>query len=170
MRTSRRMFLKGAAAAGAPFILPSHIWAAEVGPNDRIVMGCVGMGTQLRGLMNGFMHMDGVQIAAVCDVDTTRRTDAQRIANEYYEKNPSKGTADVKGYNDFREIIARKDINAVVIATPDHWHAIIMLAALNAGKDVYCEKPLTHNVIEAIETIKASEKTKCIVQTGSMTL
>ena len=168
MKSSRRMFLKGAALAGAPFILPSHIWSANVGPNDRIVMGCVGMGTQLRGLMNGFIHQDGVQIVAVCDVDTTRRNDAQRIANEYYEKNPSKGTADVKGYNDFREIIARKDINAVVIATPDHWHAIVMLAALNAGKDVYCEKPLTHNVNEAIEVIKASERTKCIVQTGSM--
>ena len=168
MKTSRRVFLKGAAVAGMPFVLPSHIWSATVGPNDRIVMGCVGMGTQLRGLMNGFMHQDGVQIAAVCDVDTTRRNDAQRIANEYYQKNPAKGTADVKGYNDFREIIARKDINAVVIATPDHWHAIVMLAALNAGKDVYCEKPLTHNVHEAIEVIKASERTKCIVQTGSM--
>jgi len=154
--------------ASAPFILPSHIWAAETGPNDRIVMGCVGMGNQLRGLMNGFIHQDGVQVVAVCDVDTTRREDAQRIANEYYAKNPSKGTAEVKGYHDFRELIARKDINAVVVATPDHWHAIITLAALNAGKDVYCEKPLTHNVNEAIEVIKASEKSKCIVQTGSM--
>ncbi|MCL1921641.1 MAG: Gfo/Idh/MocA family oxidoreductase [Kiritimatiellaeota bacterium] len=168
MKTNRRMFLKGATCASAPFILPSHIWAAETGPNDRIVMGCIGMGTQLRGLMNGFIHQDGVQVVAVCDVNTTLREDAQRIANEYYAKNPAKGTADVKGYNDFREVIARKDINAIVIATPDHWHAIQTVAALNAGKDVYCEKPLTHNVNEAIEVIRASEKNKRIVQTGSM--
>ena len=162
------MFLKGAAVAGMPFVLPSHIWAAETKPNDRIVMGCIGMGTQLRGLMNGFIGQDGVQVVAVCDVDTTRREDARRIANEYYEKNASKGTADVKGYNDWREVIARPDINTIVIATPDHWHAIITIAALNAGKDVYCEKPLTHNVNEAIAVFQASEKTKRIVQTGSM--
>jgi len=159
--------LKGAAAAGAPFILPSHIWAAETGPNDRIVMGCIGMGTQLRGLMSNFMNQDGVQVVGVCEVDTTRREDARRIANEYYEKNPSKGTADVKGYNDFRELVARRDVNAIVIATPDHWHGIQTVAALNAGKDVYCEKPLTHNVHESIEIMKAAEKNKRIVQTGS---
>ena len=168
MKTSRRMFLKSAAFASAPFILPSHIWAADVKPNDRIVMGCIGMGKQLKDLMNGFIHQDGVQIVAICDVDTTRRENGQRIANEYYEKNPSKGTADVKGYNDFRELLARKDINTVVIATPDHWHAIITLAALNAGKDVYCEKPLTHNVQEAIEVFQTAERTKRILQTGSM--
>lgn len=165
---NRRTFLKSAAAAGAPFILPSHIWAADVKPNDRITMGCIGMGKQLGDLMRGFIHQDGLQIVAVCDVDTTRRNNAQRIANEYYEKNPAKGTSDVKTYNDFRELLARKDIDTVVIATPDHWHAVQTIAALNAGKDVYCEKPLTHNVNEAIAVFQAAERTKRILQTGSM--
>ena len=71
-------------------------------------------------------------------------------------------------YNDFRELIARKDIDAVCIATPDHWHAIITLAALRAGKDVYCEKPLTHNIHEAVEVMRAVDANQRVLQTGSM--
>jgi len=171
MKTTRRTFIKTSAAtagaAGAPFILPSHIWAADTKPNDRVVMGFIGMGKQNGGLMRGFMGRD-TQVVAVCDVDTSRRENAQKKANDYYVSKPEKGTADVKGYNDFRELMARDDIDAVCIATPDHWHAIITLAALNSGKDVYCEKPLTHNIHEAVEVIKAVESNKRVLQTGSM--
>ena len=129
MNTNRRSFLKGAAIASAPFILPSHIWAAETSPNSRPTIGFIGMGKQAQGLLGNFLYQD-VQVLAVCDVDTTRRDAAKKKVDEYYVKNPAKGTPDCKAYNDFREIIARKDIDMVCIATPDHWHAVIVLAAV----------------------------------------
>lgn len=168
MHLNRRNFLKGATLASAPFILPSHIWAAETQPNDRLHMGFIGMGIQSRALLNNFLNQDGVQVLAVCDVDTTRRTEAQQKVDAYYEKNPTKGTIGCKAYGDFRDVISRKDIDAVCIATPDHWHAYITLAALRSGKDVYCEKPLTHNIHEAIEVMKAVDANKRVLQTGSM--
>ena len=167
MNTNRRNFLKGAAIAGMPLILPSHIWAAETQPNSRPGIAFIGMGKQAQGLLGNFLYQD-VQVLAVCDVDTTRRDAAKKKVDEYYAKNPTKGTAGCKAYVDFREIIARKDIDMVCIATPDHWHAVITLAALRAGKDVYCEKPLTHNIHEAIEVMKAVDANKRILQTGSM--
>jgi predicted dehydrogenase len=98
----------------------------------------------------------------VCDVDSTRRNDAKRKVDEFYKNN------DCAAYNDFRQIIERKDIDAVCIATPDHWHAIPMLAALRSGKDVYCEKPLTHNIHEAIAVMEAVPAHSQVLQTGSM--
>ncbi len=167
MATNRRNFLKGAAIAGMPLILPSHIWSAETKPNSRAGMGFIGMGKQSRGLLSNFLHQD-VQVLAVCDVDTTRREDAKNKVDEHYTQNPAQGTPDCKAYTDFRELLARKDIDLVCIATPDHWHAVITLAALRAGKDVYCEKPLTHNIHEATEVIKAVDANKRVLQTGSM--
>jgi predicted dehydrogenase len=167
MTTNRRNFLKGAALASSPFILPSHIWSAEVKPNDRPVMGCIGMGKQMGGLLGNFLHQD-VQVLAVCDVDTTRRDAGKKKVVDYYTANPTKGAAECAAYNDFRELTARKDIDLVCIATPDHWHTVQCLSALRSGKDVYCEKPLTHNIHEAIEVMKAVEANKRILQTGSM--
>ncbi len=167
MNTNRRNFLKGAALAGMPFILPSHIWSAEVKPNDRPGIGFIGMGKQMGGLLGNFLHQD-VQCLAVCDVDTTRRDAAKKKVDDYYAQNPTKGAAGCKDYVDFRELLARKDIDLVCIATPDHWHTVQCLAALRAGKDIYCEKPLTHNVHEAITLMKEVESTKRILQTGSM--
>ncbi|HPO13081.1 MAG TPA: Gfo/Idh/MocA family oxidoreductase [Candidatus Hydrogenedentes bacterium] len=169
MKTNRRTFLKQVSALSAvPFILPSTIWSAETKPNDRIVMGFIGMGKQNQGLLDAFLHHQRTRVVAVCDVDTTRRVDAQGRVNKFYTDNPDKGSPDCAAYNDFREIIARDDINAVCIATPDHWHAIPTLAALRSGKDVYCEKPLTHNIHEAIEVMHAVKKSKRVLQTGSM--
>ncbi|MEM7392434.1 MAG: Gfo/Idh/MocA family oxidoreductase, partial [Verrucomicrobiota bacterium] len=168
MRSSRRDFLKTAAMASAPFILPSHIWSAETQPNDRIVMGFIGMGKQNRGLAGNFRQQDGVQMVAVCDVDRTRRDAAKQKCYEYYSRYPDRGSADCAAYNDFREITERSDIDAVCIATPDHWHAVITLAALRAGKDVYCEKPLTHNIHEAVDVMKAVKVNERVLQTGSM--
>lgn len=162
MKTTRRSFLKKAAFAGAaPFILPSHIWAAETKPNEQIGMGFIGMGKQSGGLLGNFLGQ-GVKVLGVCDVDTTRRENA--LANAKKKANG----AECKAYTDFRELLARTDIDAVCIATPDHWHAVQTIAALNAGKDVYCEKPLTHNTHEAIEVMKAVEANKRVLQTGSM--
>jgi predicted dehydrogenase len=168
-KINRRTFIKGAAAASAaPFILPSSVWGAETKPNDKIVMGFIGMGKQNRGLLNNFLNQSNTQVVAVCDVDTTRRETAHKRVVEHYASRPEAKAPECAQYNDFREIIKRDDIDAVCIATPDHWHAITTIAALESGKDVYCEKPLTHNIHEAVEVIKAVEKNKRVLQTGSM--
>ena len=159
---SRRRFLQSTAVASAPFILPSGILSAEVKPNDKISVGFIGMGKQNGGLMNRFMGAKEAICVAVSDCDTTRRESARDKANAR-QKNK-----DCKTYEDFRELIARKDIDAVCIATPDHWHAIQTIAALDSGKDVYCEKPLTHNVHESVEVMKAVKRNKRVLQTGSM--
>ena len=159
---SRRRFLETTAVAATPFILPSGILSAKVKPNDKITVGFIGMGIQNRGLQNRFMADSNVVAVAVSDCDTTRRKAAQKRANDRYQNK------DCKAYNDYREIVARDDIDAVCIATPDHWHAIQTVEAVNSGKDVYCEKPLTHNVHESIEVMNAVKNKKAILQTGSM--
>jgi len=164
MNLNRRTMLKGIVFAGAPLILPSGVWAQGAKANGKIRVGCVGMGTQMRGVMNGFRSNDGVEIVAVCDVDTTRRTDAFEGLKQAYKD----GGPEVKAYADYRELLADKSIDAVIVATPDHWHAIITIEALKAGKDVYCEKPLTHNVKEAIAVMDAVKKYNRVLQTGSM--
>ena len=159
---SRRGFLKSSAIASAPFILPSGIWSAETKPTDKVAMGFIGMGKQNRGLLNRFMAQESAVAVAVCDVDRTRRTAEKARVDKKY------GNADCAAYTDFRELISRDDIDAICIATPDHWHAVQTIAALDAGKDVYCEKPLTHNIHESIEVMKAVKRTGRILQTGSM--
>ena len=167
MTTTRRGFIKGlAASAAAPFILPSHLWAAGTKPSGRITMGFVGMGKQMRGLLENFQHR--TQVLAVCDVDTTRRTNAQASVDKFYTEHRDKGAKGCAAFNDYRELMARKDIDAVCIATPDHWHTPVTLAALQSGKDVYCEKPLTHDLQEAINVIKGVDANKRVLQTGSM--
>lgn len=159
---SRRKFLKtSAAAAAAPFILPSKVWSADVKPNDRKVVAFIGMGKQNGGLMRNFMGQ-GVQAVSVCDVDTNRRNDAKKKIDAH-NKN-----SDCKAVVDFKEITEADGIDAVCIATPDHWHSVITISALDNGKDVYCEKPLTHNIHESIEVMKSVEKNKRVLQTGSM--
>lgn len=162
MQTNRRSFLKGVTAVTvAPLILPARLWAAATATNDKLTMGFIGMGRQGRGLLNNFLGQD-TQVLAICDVDTNRRDAAKQQVDRRY------GSGDCAAYNDFRDLLARKDIAAVVIATPDHWHAFITLAALRGGKDVYCEKPLTHNIHEALEVMKAVDANKRVLQTGSM--
>lgn len=167
--STRRTFLQATLAAGvAPLILPSRVWSAETQPNDRITFAVIGYGKQARGLMSGFMARPEMQAVAVCDVDTTRREDGKRAAEEFYAK---KTDANYKGcatYRDYRELLARKDIDAVVIATPDHWHALNAIAAAQAGKDIYCEKPLTQTIHEARALVDAVRKHQRVFQTGSM--
>ena len=161
---NRRGFIQKlvAGAIVVPFILPSRVWSAPTGPNSKLTLGFIGMGTQAKGLLGGFLGRQDTQVLAVCDVDTTRRNAAKQRVDEHYSNTAC------AAYNDFRDIIGRKDIDAVVIATPDHWHAIPTLAALRAGKDVYCEKPLTHNIHEAVEVMRAVDANQRVLQTGSM--
>jgi hypothetical protein len=171
MRFSRRQFLRNTTltALSAPLILPKA-WAAagRFGPNDVISIGIIGTGTQGRGLMQNFLGQPGAQVVAVCDVDTTRREHHKKKVEEYYS---AKGETTYKGcveYKEFQDLLARKDIDAVVIAAPDHWHAYIAVAACNAGKDIYCEKPLSLTIHEARAMVKAARKNDRVFQTGSM--
>jgi predicted dehydrogenase len=166
---SRRRFIRNALVTGAvPFILPSRVWSAETKPNSRINLGFIGMGTQGRGLMGGFLRSTETQVIAVCDVDTTRREHARKMVDEDYAKQ-GKGAAgkECAAYRDFRELLERKDIDAVVIATPDHWHALIATAAAKNRKDIYCEKPLCQSIREARAMVNAVRKNNRIFQTGS---
>jgi len=167
---SRRSFLKTSLAAGlAPLVLTPGMRAAESGTADKITLGFIGMGTQNRGLLQGFIRRNDTRVLAVCDVDHTRRQSAKDIVETYYGDQIKAGS--YKGcdsYNDFRELVARKDIDGIVIATPDHWHAITAIAALNGGKDVYCEKPMAHSLHEGRAMVNAVRKNQRVFQTGSM--
>jgi predicted dehydrogenase len=166
--SSRRSFLTHAAGAvAAPFILPSRVWSAETAPNSRINIGFIGMGKMNSGHLGNFLGREQTQIVAVCDVDTNRREATPRRASRNLRQKSRQTTKAATAYNDFRELLARKDIDAVVIATPDHWHAYIGIAAVKAGKDVYGEKPLTHNVHEALTLVKEVRDSGRIFQTGS---
>ena len=168
MYPTRRRFLQNAAVIiAAPLILPRRVWSQETAPSKRFTVGCIGMGKQMRGHLGAFLGRDDAEVLAVCDVDTTRREAAKKRVDDAYTKKAGDTYKGCAAYNDFRELIARKDIDIVVIATPDHWHAYIAIAAVRAGKDVYCEKPLTHNIHEAIELVKEVRKAKRVFQTGS---
>ncbi len=149
---TRRDFLKGVAAAVAgPSIVPPSALGegGRPAPSDRILMGCIGVGGMGTGNMRSFLANSDVQVVAVCDVDETRRLTARRGLEQHYADQLQKGR--YKGcttYNDFRELLAREDIHAVSIATPDHWHCLLGIAAAQAGKDMYIEKPLSLTVAE----------------------
>jgi len=158
---SRRQFLKSSAvAAGAviafPTIVPSSVFGADV-PSNRIMMGCIGMGSQGTGNMRGFKGKAGCDVVAVCDVDVGHREKARQIA----------GLGVSSSYTDFRELLARDDIDAVSVATPDHWHVPISIAAVRAGKDVFCEKPLTLTIAEGRVLADEVKRYGRVFQTGS---
>ncbi len=164
---SRREFLAVSALAAATRD-PSRIYAgptqdvakpkpAPVAPNEKIVLGLIGTGGMGTGLLNTFKKFPQVSIAAVCDVYEPHLRRAQSEAG---------GTP--QAYRDFRRVLDRRDIDAVVIATPDHWHGIIAILACQAGKDVYCEKPLAHRIQEGRAMVTAAEKAKRVTQMGNL--
>jgi predicted dehydrogenase len=167
---NRRRFLKATLIAGAaPLILPGSIWAAETKPNSKINLGIIGLGRMGSGLLHSVLPRNDVRVLAISDVDATRLNLAKAAVQKAYGKDAPAGAGDACAvYNDFREVLARKDIDAVVIATPDHWHALISIAAANAGKDVYCEKPMAHTILEGRAMVKAVRANKRILQVGSM--
>ncbi|HVM46414.1 MAG TPA: Gfo/Idh/MocA family oxidoreductase [Candidatus Acidoferrum sp.] len=168
---NRRQFLGAVstAALSTPFLLHSARGAAKaIGPNDRITLGVIGTGIQGRGLTDNFLATPDTQVVAVCDVDTTRREFTRKRVDEFYR---IKGNKDYKGcaaYKEFGDLLARQDIDAVVIAVPDHWHAFVAIAACKAGKDVYCEKPLSLTIHEARAMVNAARQYDRVFQTGSM--
>jgi predicted dehydrogenase len=168
-QVSRREFIRVAGALGivSPILMPSHAWGKKTPPSDRLTMGFIGVGKQNRYLLGKFLTRD-TQVVAVCDVDTTRRESAKKIVEEWYAKKTLAGYKGCTAYEDFRELLARQDIDAVCIASPDHWHAIHVVMAAKAKKDIYCEKPLSLTIPEARAMVKAVRKHNRVLQTGSM--
>jgi len=168
---TRRSFLKAAAASVlAPTIVPSTVFGSSA-PSNTKLMGCIGAGRQGQSDMQELIYRGldaGARVVAVCDVDAHRMEDAQWLAEKIYAtelgKNRYKGCT---AYHDFRELLARKDIDGVLIVTPDHWHAPIAVAAANAGKDIYLEKPLTYSIIEGQKLVQAVRKNNRVLQVGS---
>jgi predicted dehydrogenase len=163
----RRWFARSAALAiGGPILAPRLLRAAAA--NERITLGFIGIGIQSRGHLKKFVGTPDVQVVAVCDVEATRLANSKQIVEEGYAK--QSGTGSYKGcdtYKDFRELLARDDIDAVVIGTPDHWHAIPAIAAAGRGKDIYCEKPLSLTIAEGRAMVTAARAKNIVFQTGS---
>jgi predicted dehydrogenase len=171
-RFNRRRFLKtSAAAVAAPLIVPSSVFGADgaTAPGNRITLGFIGTGDHgLNRNINGFIRYPDAQIVAVCDVDSQRRERAKKFVEDRYADALKQGTfKGVAAYNDFRELIARQDIDAVMISTPDHWHVIPAILAVQSGKDVICEKPLSLTVREGRALSDACRKHGRIFQTSS---
>lgn len=170
--TTRRDFVKTSAAVSAamtvgmaaPTIVPSSVFGKDA-PSNRITMGFIGIGKQSSGHLSHFAGRPDCQVLAVCDVHKGRMGAAKKTVLDKNKKLERKG--DVAAYGDFRELIARKDIQAVVIGTPDHWHTIPIIEAAKTKKDMYCEKPLTLTIHEAKTVIDVVRKHNVVFQTGS---
>ena len=163
-RVSRRRFIATTAAAvAAPTIIPSSALGKDdqPAPSERIAVGIVGWGMMGPGNTKGLMAEKDCQVVAACDVDKRPLQQAVGEINKHY------GNADCKAYHDYREMMAREDIDAVMLAVPDHWHALVATEAANQKKDIYGEKPLARTIAEQQAIVKAVQKNKRIWQTGS---
>ena len=181
--SNRRDFLKCAAvgavgAFGLPYFVPRSVFGSTA-PSNRISVGCIGTGNMGFTDLQGLMHQDDTQIVAVCDVNrgsygykTAKqfrgREPARKLVDDYYGQEKRSGV--YKGtyaYNDFRDLLARDDIDAVSVTTPDHWHAIPTIMAARAGKHIYCQKPLSLTIAEGRAMVEAVRRYGVILQTGS---
>jgi predicted dehydrogenase len=181
---SRRGFL----AAGALTLVPRHVLGgrSHVAPSEKITLAGIGMGGQGLQNMAALMEFPEVQVVAVCDVNRESggylswnwtqgkeqrlggREPARRAVEDYYARQKRPGQfKGCRAYRDYRELLAKEDVDAVMVATPDHSHAVITLAALKLGKHVYCEKPLTYSVYEARQVAEAARRAKVATQMGN---
>ncbi|HEX4489163.1 MAG TPA: Gfo/Idh/MocA family oxidoreductase [Terriglobales bacterium] len=161
---SRRQFLGiTASAAGATLaaktvlLNPEKIFAQAVAPSDRIRFGIIGIGMEGSGLLPAAIQLPGVECVAACDLYDGRHALAREIV----------GRADLPVTRRYHELLENKEIDCIVAAVPDHWHKQIVVDSVNAGKDIYCEKPMSHSVADGVEMVAAQQKTKRIVQIGS---
>jgi predicted dehydrogenase len=165
-RISRRQFV-GALAAG-PLILTGAARGDDRKPaGDRLTVGFIGIGVRARDHLGYCLGRADVQVVAVCDVVKERVEDAKKRVEDHYGKAKKGEYKGCDPYGDFRDLLGRKDIDAVVISTPDHWHAIPCVQAARAGKHIYCEKPLTLTVAEGRAVADAAKKAGIVFQTGS---
>jgi len=174
---SRREFVGQTAKAFTGFmILPRFVLGGKnvlgekiIAPSDMIQLGFIGTGKQGRTLTNYFLKTGEIKIGAISEVYQAKAQLTLDSIKTFYQKNPTAGIySDIPVYNDFRELLALKNIDAVVIASPDHWHAAMAVRAAEAGKDIYCEKPLSLTVKEGRAMVNAARKNKRVFQTGSM--
>ncbi len=163
MHLSRRSFLRGsAAAATVPSfnLVPSRV-LGQSAPSKKIIMAMIGVGGMGTGNMNSFLGLDDVVIRAVCDVNISKMDKAKKKVDDHYHN------TDCEMIKDFRDVCTRKDIDAVMIATPDHWHAFVGTFAARHGKDIYGEKPFTHDLLEGRALVNAVAQHSRVWQTGS---
>lgn len=162
-KISRREFIKGAAASAAiPYIVPSSVFSgARAVPSNRLTLGMIGLGSMGMRHVKGFLQEEDCRIIGVCDVDAGRRREAIQEINKHYNN------ADCAGYNDFRELIGREEVDTLCISVPDHWHSIIAMEGIRAGKDIYGEKPLAYTIAEGQALVEGVNRYKCVWQTGS---
>jgi len=158
---TRRRFMKSTAAATAAITIPTIIPQRAFGANERLTMALIGCGGRGKWLAQHFSELEESVLIAACDVDQKRLAEGvERINNVNDNQN-------CRAYTDFREVIARKDIDAVIVATPDHWHSLISIAAAKAGKHIYCEKPLCQTITESKALRDTIVQTGVKLQTGS---
>ena len=168
-RGSRRGFIKGAAAGalaagagfGFPLVVDRRLLAGGPGlpPSETVRVGIIGLGGQGVANLKSLQKQSGAYIQALCDVDRSHLNEAKGVAD--------KSNVAAKGYSDYRKLLDDSSVDAVLVATPDHWHALPTIEACAAGKDVYCEKPLSLTVAEGKAMVAAARKYKRVVQTGS---
>lgn len=168
--TSRRSFLKAAGLAGAalgfPTLVPSSCFGQNA-PSNRIGMGLIGHGLMMGGHQGHMLGRDDVQVLAVCDVHRDRRENAKKAVERAYANKQGAAYKGCEAYLEFERIMERKDIDAVVIVTPDHWHAPISVMAMRSGKDVYVQKPMTLTIREGRIMSDVSKQYGAILQVGS---
>jgi len=170
-KMDRRSFLKGSvavvAAAGFPSIVPSSVFG-ENAPSNRINVGAIGVGRISRTHdMPGIWKYDQARIVAVCDLDASRLQDGKKLVDEVYAKKTGKSYNGTRTFNDYKQLLGERDIDAVVISTPDHQHAILAVDAVRAGKDVYLQKPASLTIAEGRAMADEVKKSGRILQIGS---
>lgn len=168
---SRRKFIQTAALASSILIVPRHVIGGRgfVAPSDKVTLGFIGCGKQSAGLQRRFANLVGAQVVAGCDPYAAKLEKFVATNNAIYSELTGKTQYDgTQAFEDYRELLAKKDIDAVVIATPDHWHAAMSVHAAEAGKDIYCEKPLALTVREGRAMVDTTRKHGRVLQTGSM--
>jgi len=165
---TRRKFIKQTAYSitgiiSAPYIIPGNVLGKNgaIAPSERTVIASIGVGGMGTGNLNGFLNHDRAQVVAICDVDRNHRNRAKNMVNDAY------GTNDCATYNDFRELLERKDLDAVCISVPDQWHAIPAIMAAQRGLDMYAEKPLAYTIAEGRAIVDAVTRNGIVWQTGS---
>lgn len=163
MNSSRRKFIKNSALAatafGAATVIPSKVWSAGFAPSDKVNVALIGCRNMGFGILQHHLDTGLVNCVALCDVDQNILSEKAQTVKNKYSQSPEL-------YGDYRKVLERKDIDAVIIGTPDHWHCLIMVDACSAGKDVYVEKPMANTIGECNIMVKAAKRYNRIVQVG----